>query len=120
AGGVDDGEVRSLSEKTCGIIPRRELGRRVGHPLPARSKADRVELADERVSTPNIGMFYLTPSLSAMPRDDAAALALLCEIANRSLIGRLDRRLVFEQLVAVAASASRSLDFQAGTLTFPA
>jgi zinc protease len=93
---------------------------RVVHALPARSKAERVELADERVSAPNIGMYYLTPSLNAMPQADAAALALLCEIANRSLIGRLDRRLIIEQRVAVGASASRSLDVQAGTLTFTA
>src|SRR5262245_3638245 len=87
AGDVEEDEVRALAEKTFGSIPRRELGMRVVHPLPARSKADRVELADERVSTPNIGIYYLTPSLGAMPRDDAAALALLCEIANKSLIG---------------------------------
>jgi zinc protease len=120
AGDVEEGEVRALAEKTFGRIPRKELGMRVVHPLLARSKADRVEMADERVGAPNIGMYYLTPSLSAMPRDDAAALALLCEIANRSLIGRLDRRLIIEQRVAVAASASRSLDVQAGTVTFTA
>jgi zinc protease len=55
-----------------------------------------------------------------MPRDDAAALALLCEIANKSLIGRLYRRLIVEQRVAVSASASRSLYVQAGTVTFAA
>jgi zinc protease len=93
---------------------------RVVHTLPARSKSDRVELADERVSAPNIGMYYLTPSLNAMPQADAAALALLCEIANRSLIGRLDRRLIIEQHVAVRASAGRSLDVQAGTVNFAA
>jgi len=120
AGDVEEGEVRALAEKTFGSIPRRELGMRVVHPLPARSKADRVEMADERVGAPNIGIYYLTPSLSAMPQQDAAALALLCEIANRSLIGRFERRLIIEQRVAVAASASRSLDVQAGTLTFGA
>jgi zinc protease len=55
-----------------------------------------------------------------MPHDDAAALGLLCEIANRSLIGRLDRRLIIEQRVAVGASAGRSLDVQAGTVSFTA
>jgi zinc protease len=120
AGDVEEGEVRALAEKTFGSIPRRELGMRVVHPLPARSKADRVELADERVGAPNIGIYFLTPSLSAMPQQDAAALALLCEIANRSLIGRFERRLIIEQRVAVTASASRSLDVQAGTLTFGA
>ena len=120
AGDVEEGEVRALAEKTFGSIPRRELGMRVVHPLPARSKAERVELADERVSAPNIGMYYLTPSLNAMPQADAAALALLSEIANRSLIGRLDRRLIIEQRVAVGASASRSLDVQAGTVSFTA
>ena len=120
AGDVEEGEVRALAEKTFGSIPRRELGMRVVHPLPARSKADRVEMADERVSAPSIGMYYLTPSLSAMPQADAAALGLLCEIANKSLIGRLDRRLIIEQRVAVGASASRSLDVQAGTVSFTA
>jgi zinc protease len=120
AGDVEEGEVRALAEKTFGSIPPRELGVRVVHPLPARSKAERVELADERVSAPNIGMYYLTPSLSAMPQADAAALALLCEIANRSLIGRFDRRLIIEQRVAVRASAGRSLDVQAGTVNFAA
>jgi zinc protease len=119
AGDVEEGEVRALAEKTFGSIPHRELGMRVVHPLP-RSKADRVEMADERVGAPNIGMYYLTPGLGAMPQDDAAALALLCEIANRSLIGRFQRRLIIEQRVAVAASAGRSLDVQAGTLTFTA
>jgi zinc protease len=120
AGDVEEGEVRALAEKTFGSIPRRDLGTRIVHPLPSRPKAERVELADERVSAPNIGVYYLTPSLSAMPQADAAALALLCEIANRSLIGRFYRRLIIEQRVAVAASASRSLDVQAGTLTFAA
>jgi zinc protease len=120
AGDVEEGEVRALAEKTFGSIPRRELGIRVVHPVTARSKADRVEMADERVSAPNIGMFYLTPSLSAMPQADAAALALLCEIANRSLVGRFERGLIIEQRVAVGASASRSLDVQAGTLSFTA
>jgi zinc protease len=120
AGDVEEVEVRALAEKTFGSIPRRELGMRVVHPLPARSQADRVEMADERVGAPNIGIYYLTPSLGAMPRADAAALELLCEIANKSLIGRLERRLIIEQRVAVAASASRSLDVQAGTLTFAA
>jgi zinc protease len=77
-------------------------------------------MADERVSAPNIGMYYLTPNLSTMPQADAAALALLCEIANRSLIGRLERRLIIEQRVAVGASASRSLDVQVGSLSFTA
>jgi zinc protease len=120
AGDVEEAEVRALAEKTFGSIPPRELGVRVVHALPARSKAERVELADERVSAPNIGMYYLTPSLNAMPQADAAALALLCEIANRSLIGRLDRRLIIEQRVAVRASAGRSLDVQAGTVNFAA
>jgi zinc protease len=120
AGDVEEGEVRALAEKTFGSIPRRELGTRVVHPLAARSKADRVEMADERVSAPNVGMYYLTPSLNAMPQADAAALALLCEIANRSLIGRFYRSLIINQRVAVGASASRSLDVQAGTLNFAA
>jgi zinc protease len=120
AGDVEEGEVRALAEKTFGSIPRRELGMRVIHPLPARSKVDRVEMADERVSAPTMGIYYLTPRLGAMPQADAAALALLCEIANKSLIGRLERRLIIEQRVAVGASASRSLDVQAGSVTFAA
>src|SRR5262249_16319963 len=120
AGDVEEGEVRALAEKTFGSIPRRELGRRVVHTLAAQSKADRVELADERVSAPSIGIYYLIPGLSAMPLADSAALALLCDIANRSLIGRFDRRLIVEQRVAVSASASRSLDVQTGTLSFTA
>ena len=120
AGDVEEGEVRALAEKTFGSIPRRELGMRVIRPLPARSKADRVEMADERVSAPNIGIYYRTPSLSEMPQADAAALGLLCEIASKSLIGRFDRRLIIEQRVAVSASAGRSLDVQAGSLSFTA
>jgi zinc protease len=120
AGDVEEGEVRALAEKTFGSIPRRDLDTRIVHPLPARPKADRVEMADERVSAPNVGMYYLTPSLSAMPQADAAALALLCEIANRPLIGWFYRRLIIDQRVAVGVSASRSLDVQAGTLNFTA
>src|SRR5262249_15963502 len=120
AGDVEEGEGRALAEKTFGSIPRREPGRRGVHPRAAQSKADRVELADERVSAPSIGIYYLIPGLSAMPLADSAALALLCDIANRSLIGRFDRRLIVEQRVAVSASASRSLDVQTGTLSFTA
>src|SRR5215471_10485249 len=58
AGDVEEGEVRALAEKTFGSIPRRELGMRVVYPLRTQSKADRVEMADERVGAPNIGMYY--------------------------------------------------------------
>ncbi len=120
AGDVEVGEVRALAEKTFGRIPRRDLGKRVVHPLPTQPAAHRVELADERVSAPSVGMYYLTPSLTAIPEADNAALALLCEIANRDLIGPLYRKLVVEQRIAVAVSASRSMDVQAGSLTFTA
>jgi zinc protease len=65
-------------------------------------------------------MYYLTPSLATMPQADNAALALLCDTVGRELVGRLYRRLIMEQRVAVAVSASRSIDVQAGTLVFGA
>lgn len=119
AGDVTESEVRALAERTFGRIPAQpDPPQRIVHPLPARPAARRVELEHERVTTPSVGYYYLTPGIGALPQADASALSLMTRIAGTSLIGRLYRSLILEQRVAIAVSASHSLDVQGGVLSF--
>jgi zinc protease len=121
AGDVSEAEVRRLAERTWGRIPaRRDLPPRTVHPLPARPQEPRVELSHDRVTTPSVGFYYLTPGLVALPPEDAHALDLLCRIAGGAVIGRLHRSLVQKERVAISVSASHELDLQAGVLSFAA
>jgi zinc protease len=120
AGDVTESEVRALAEKTYGRVPAREVPERVIHALPDRTRTERVEFEHEQVTTPSVGFYYTTVGAVATPRADAHALSLFSHIVGTSIIGRLHRRLVTEQHLAMSVSCSYSLEIQAGTLAFAA
>jgi len=120
AGDVTESEVRALAEKTYGRVPAREVPERVIHALPDRTRTGRVEFEHEQVTTPSVGFYYTTAGAVATRRADAHALSLFSHIVGTSIIGRLHRRLVTEQHLAMSVSCSYSLEIQAGTLSFAA
>ena len=104
AGDVTPDEVRKAAEGTYGQIPRRgepPVRRRPQEPDPRAARL--VTLADPKVEQPSLQKAYLVPSYTTGAPGEAEALEVLVQILAAHSTGRLHRRLVVEQKVAVAA-----------------
>jgi zinc protease len=121
AGDVTEDEVRKLAESTYGRIPaNKDLPKRVIQPLPKAPATKRVELEHERVATPSVGFYYVTPGVGGLSDTDSTALTLLTRATGTDIIGRLYRSLITEQKLATGISASHWYDLRGGSLSFAA
>jgi zinc protease len=104
AGDVSGDEVKALAELTYGkVVPTVELGprRRPQEPLPVAAR--QVTLADPRVELPMLQRSYLVPSTTTAKPGESEALEVLGYILGHGNTSRLNRTLVVEREVAVAA-----------------
>ncbi len=121
AGDVTDGEVRTLTERTFGRIPAKaDLPPHITQALPPHPATRRVDMEHERVATPSVGFFFLTPGVGALPQADAVALNQLTQVAGQSMVGRLFRSLIIDKRLATGVSASYTFQRQSGLLSFTA
>jgi len=106
AGDVTEAEVVGLADATYGQIPARgeKPERRRPHEPDART-ARRVVLADPKVEQPSVQLAWIVPSYKTAEKGEAEALEVLVQILSAHGTGRLHRRLVMEQKIAVAAGA---------------
>ena len=106
AGDVTTDEVRALAETTYGRIPARgeaPARRRPKEPEPRATRL--VTLADEKVEQPSHQRVYLVPSYASAPAGEAEALELLSHLLGGGQTSLLNRKLVVDRKIAVAAGA---------------
>jgi zinc protease len=105
AGDVTADEVRTLAEKTYGMVKRRaETGPRERPQEPPQLTARRVIMKDARVRQPSMTRLYLAPSYTtAKGTDEAHALDLLAVILGGGSTSRLYKALVIDQAIAAGA-----------------
>jgi zinc protease len=106
AGDVTADEVRRLADDTYGKLDGEPgIGPRLRPREPDPVVARRLSLADERVRQPTLQRMYLTPSYSTAKPGEAEALEVLAQALGAHATGRLNKRLVLDRKLAVAASA---------------
>lgn len=114
AGDVTAAEVRRLAESTFGAIPRRDVPERQRLAEPPATAERRLSLASPEARYPSVSRTYLAPSYRSakVSGDDNAAYALgvLSEIMDGGMVGRLHKKLVVEQAIAISAGAGYSGD----------
>jgi zinc protease len=115
AGDVTAAEVKADAEATYGkIAPRAETALRRRPMEPAQEAPRTVTLADPRVEQPSLSRVYLAPSRITAQPGESQALDVLAHILGGGVNGRLYRKLVVEQGLAVNAGAyysSAELDY---------
>ncbi|MBL8710112.1 MAG: insulinase family protein, partial [Rhodospirillaceae bacterium] len=121
AGDVAASEVRQLAETHFGAIPARAVPTRQRLREPPPVAARRLSLSSPEVRYPSVTRSYLAPSYrSAALADTVApltaetpyALAILGEILSSGAVGRLHRKLVLDQGIAIGVSAGYSGDMR--------
>jgi zinc protease len=106
AGDVTREEVVALANETYGQIPARgEKPSRLRPREPDARAARRVMLADQKVEQPSVQLAWVVPSYKTAKQGEAEALEVLVQILAAHGSGRLNRKLVMEQKIAVAAGA---------------
>ena len=106
AGDVTKDEVVTLAKETYGKIPARgEKPSRLRPREPDPRSARRVTLADPKIEQPSLQLAWLAPSYTTASKGEAEALEVLVQLIGASGTGRLHRKLVMEEAVAVAAGA---------------
>lgn len=119
AGDVTAEDVRPLAEKYYGVIPAREIPKRLRVEEPPHRAARRVVMESPQVREPSISLAYLAPSYEKAGPDarendpsgdneTAYALQLLDEIMGGGSTSRLYRSLVVEQGLAASAGSGYS------------
>lgn len=115
AGDVTVDEVRKLAETTFGPIPAREIPKRDRLMEPPPAAARRLAMSSPEARYPSFSRSYLAPSYRSATLDQespnaAYALSVLAEIMDGGTVGRLYRKLVVEQGIAISAGAGFSGD----------
>ena len=106
AGDVTESEVVRLAEETYGRIPARgQKPERLRPREPDARSARRVVLTDPKVEQPSVQLAWVVPSYKTADKGEAEALEVLVQILSAHGTGRLHRKLVMEQKIAVAAGA---------------
>lgn len=104
AGDITAKELKPLAEKYYGVVPRREIAPRTRLVEPEPVAARRVILKSLRVREPQWIRAYLSPAAdSGTP---GLALQVLENILAGGTTGRLYKKLVVEDRIAVSASAN--------------
>lgn len=116
AGDVTVEEVRKLAEANFGPIPAREIPARDRLMEPPAEAERRLSLSSPEARYPSFSRSYLAPSYrsagapAAKGTSQAYALSVLAEIMDGGTVGRLHRKLVVEQGIAISAGAGFSGD----------
>ena len=114
AGDVEEAEVRTLAEATYGKISARgDAPQRVRPQEPPPRVHRVVALSDEKVEQPSVQRVYLVPSYATGKPGEAEALEVLAHILGGGPASLLYKKLVVDDLTAVAAGAyywGQSLD----------
>jgi zinc protease len=110
AGDVDMDTALTLAQRHYGAIPANPAIAPVPRPSePPHLAERRVVFEDPRVGTPLVNRTYLTPARRAGDQADAAALQMLAALlGGSSTTSVLNRKLNFEQGIALEAWASYS------------
>ena len=104
AGDVDADEVLKMAKQTYGKIKKSdEIQIRNRATEPPSLAARRVNMQDERVTTPLWQRYYLVPSYQTS--DDGPALDVLSEILGGGTTSRLYQRLIIQDKIATFANA---------------
>jgi len=115
AGDVTAEEVKADAEATYGkVADRTEIGPRHRPMEPMQEAPRTVTLADDKVEQPSVSRFYLAPSRNTAKPGESQALEVLAHILGGGVNGRLYKRLVVEQGIALNAGAfysSTALDY---------
>jgi zinc protease len=104
SGDVAADQVKKLAEKTYGKIPARKIPDRQRLQEPPATAERRVILRDGEIKQPLIQRTFITPS-EGKEAEASLALEVLEAILSDGEVGRLYKRLVAEQKIAVSASA---------------
>ncbi len=114
AGDVDANDVQRLAEATYGKIPARGEPPKRLRPQEPPSRAHRlVSLEDEKVEQPSVQRVYLVPSYATAAPGEAEALEILAHLLGGGQTSLLYKKLVVDEMMAVAAGAyywGQSLD----------
>ncbi len=107
AGDVDLADVRSMAERTFGVVPAQPAipARRVRPQEPEPAAPRTVTLSDPRVEQPGIRRYYLVPSAATAAAGESAALDVLAQLMGGGSNSYLYRRLVVDRSLAVSAQA---------------
>ncbi|MEZ5935541.1 MAG: pitrilysin family protein [Alphaproteobacteria bacterium] len=105
AGDIDAEELKPLAEKYYGVIPARQIPKRVRVQDPPQGAARTVTLTDPRVRQPSWMRSYLAPSFSSGATEHAYPLTVLAEILGGTSTSRLYRSLVIDQQIATSAGS---------------
>ncbi len=106
AGDVTQAEVVQLAEETYGRLPSRgQKPERQRPQEPDARSARRVVLEDPKVEQPSLQLAWIVPSYKTADKGVAEALEVLVQILSAHGTGRLHRKLVMDQKIAVAAGA---------------
>jgi zinc protease len=100
-GDVTAEDVRKLAEKYFGPLPKGETVTRQRLQEPPAEAPRRVSLTDERVRQPYFIRSYLAPNYRNAKGNEGYALVVLSEILTGGTAGRLYRRMVIEQQLAL-------------------
>ncbi len=101
SGDVQIGNVRKSVEQHFGHLPSRPLPKRTEWKEPPRSANRLITLSHTRVKQPSWSRRYLAPNYASGNTERVNALQVLSEILSGGTTGRLYRRLVVEQALAV-------------------
>lgn len=123
AGDVTVDDVKALAEKNFGPLAAHDLPERNRLMEPPPEAPRRVSLASPEVEHPSVWRRYMTESYrtAAVNKDNTApyALSLLSEVMGGGAVGRLYRRLVIDQSIAIGAGAGFNGDARDyGSFTF--
>lgn len=125
AGDVSPAMVKKLAEENFGKLAPREVPARDRLMEPPPTAVRRLSLTSPEVEHPSVWRRYMTKSYrtARLNKDDNTpyALSVLSEVIGGGTVGRLYRRLVIEQHIAIGVSASYSGDARDyGYFTFTA
>jgi len=125
AGDVTPEEVRALAQEHYGPIPASDaIAPRLRPQEPPHLAPRRIVFEDQRVAQPYLARDYLAPERDSGAQEEAAALVLLGQVLGGGQTSVLNRKLRFEQQIAVYAGAfhdATSLDTSSfGLIVVPA
>lgn len=118
AGDVDPAEVRAMAERHFGPIPAADTPPRLRPTEPPHYAERRVIMRDARVGQPYVNRLYLAPIRESGNQRQAAAFQVLGAILGGSQTSVLDRRLTYDERLAISVWAGYSgLAVDHGTFT---
>ena len=105
SGGTTIDKIKPIIERYFGILPAHKLPKRTNLIEPPKNTERIIKLSHSRVAQPSWSRRYLAPSHGVGDKTQIFALEVLAEILSGGNSGRLYRRLVVEQAVAIHAGA---------------